>query len=175
MRRLSKILSRKALNYAEVLYSLDSSMDEILELLEPLKIVELKEALSSPAVSFNEKCAVIDRLFDKEFSNVLKVLCKNGDYSVLDSLRSAYKQVYNEHNGVVEGVLEYASLPPGKELERLKKTVAEKHNARTAELILVENKALIKGFRLTVNDRIYDNSALSALDRMYDMLTREVR
>ena len=79
---------------------------------------------------------------------------------------------WNDHNSVVEGLLEYVKEPKPEELDRLKKTLAKKYGVNSVELRLAEKKELIKGYRLKVNDRIYDSSALSFLNRMYGALVR---
>ena len=54
-----------------------------------------------------------------------------------------------------------------KENEYMEETALKWSNISDAE-----KKELIKGYRLKINDRIYDSSALSFLNRMYGALVR---
>lgn len=50
--------------------------------------------------------------------------------------------------------------------------LVKKYGVKSVELSLVENRDLIGGFRLYVNDKVYDKSVLGALDRMRRTLLR---
>ena len=169
---MNEVVTRCALNYGEALFSVCPDINKAEAAFEVLSVSELTDALSNPAVSLEEKYSVVDRLFDSSAAGTVKMICKNCDYQVFAALKPAYKTVWNYHNSVVEGLLEYVKEPKPEELDRLKKTLAKKYGVNSDELRLAEKKELIKGYRLKINDRIYDSSALSFLNRMYGALVR---
>lgn len=168
----AKIITKKALNYAEALYQISSDIKNVMEFTALLAVDELRQVLANPTISLKEKFAVIDRIFDDGFEKFMKTVCKNGDYSVLSLIEESYKQVWNRHNSVLEASLVYAELVSEKSVSGIKKMLVKKYGVKSVELSLVENKDLIGGFRLYVNDKVYDKSVLGALDRMRRTLLR---
>ena len=87
-------------------------------------------------------------------------------------IEESYKQVWNRHNSVLEASLEYAEPVSEKSVSGIKEMLVKKYGVKSVELSLVENRDLIGGFRLYVNDKVYDKSVLGALDRMRRTLLR---
>ena len=168
----AKIITKEALNYAEALYQISSDIKNVMEFTALLSVDELRQALANPTISLKEKYAVIDRIFDGGFGKFMKTVCKNGDYSVLSLIEESYKQVWNRHNSVLEASLEYAEPVSEKSVSSIKAMLVKKYGVKSVELSLVENRDLIGGFRLYVNDKVYDKSVLGALDRMRRTLLR---
>lgn len=157
-------VTKAAMHYGEALFDICPYLED--SDFAPLEADELKEALKNPDISREEKNEVIDRLFKNGFENIVREICENGDISLFDSLRMAYASVRNRRHSVVEGTLEYATPLSERDIEDVKRTLLRKYNAKSVKLNLVENKSLIKGFKMTVGDKVFDNSALSAIEKM---------
>lgn len=166
------VITRKALNYAEILYDTHVSAEAVSSAVEVLKTPELISALESPCISLAEKCAVIDRLFDKKICGLIKTICKHGDYSVLGIIGSAYGEIYCRRKNIVFGYFEYAEAISESEAERLKTALKAKYMADAVKLEMCENKEIISGFRLRIGDKVYDKSVLGVLERMKNELVR---
>ncbi len=163
-------VTKTAMNYGEALFDICPYLDD--SDFAPLESKELREVLRNPAISRAHKSAAVDKLFKNGFENIIREICVNGDMDVFDSLKDAYKSVRNRRNSVVEATLEHADPLSERDIEDVKKTLLHKYKAKSVKLNLVENKSLIKGYRLTVGDKVYDNSALRALEKMRKKLKR---
>lgn len=166
------VITKKALNYAEILYDTDVDPEAVTSAVQALKTPELISALESPCISLAEKCAVIDRLFDKKICGLIKTICKHGDYSVLGIIGSAYGEIYCRRKNIVFGYFEYAEAISESEAERLKTALKAKYMADAVKLEMCENKEIISGFRLRIGDKVYDKSVLGVLERMKNELVR---
>lgn len=166
------IVTKKALNYAEVLYEIDSAGKSVASAAEIFKTREFLSAVENPQISFDEKCAVIDRLFDEKLSGFIKTICKNGDYSVFGMIGTAYTEVYCRYKNILFGYLEYAKPISDDEKDRLKSALRIKYKADDVRIEMVENQDIIGGFRLNIGDKIYDRSVLGVLERMKSELVR---
>lgn len=163
-------VTKTVMHYGEALFDICPYLDK--SDFAPLESKELREALRNPAVSKAHKDAVIDQLFKNGFENIIREICEHDDMDVFDSLEEAYSAVRNRRNSVVEGTLEYADPLSERDIEETKRTLLRKYKAKSVKLNLVENKSLLKGYRLTVNGKVFDNSALNALEKMRQKLKR---
>lgn len=166
------IVTKKALNYAEILYDIDSDAKSVASAAEIFKTHEFISAVENPRISFDEKCAVVDRLFDEKIRGFIKTICKNGDYSAFGMIETAYNEVYCSRRNIIFAHLEYAEPISGNEAERLKYALREKYKADDVKLEMIENKDIIGGFRLRIGDMIYDRSVLGVLEGMKSALMR---
>lgn len=166
------VITKKALNYAEILYDTDVDPEAVTSAVQALKTPELISALESPCISLAEKCAVIDRLFDKKICGLIKTICKHGDYSVLGIIGSAYGEIYCRRKNIVFGYFEYAEAISESEAERLKTAIKVKYKVDAVKLEMYENKEIISGFRLRIGDKVFDKSVLGVLERMKNELVR---
>ena len=163
-------VTKKAMHYAEALFDICPYLED--SDFAPLESRELQDALRNPAIDRTEKDAAVNRLFKNGFEDIVREICQNDDLPVFDSLRAAYTAVRNRRQSVIEGTLEYAQPLKDSDIEAVKRVLLRRYDAKSVKLNLVENKSLIKGYRLTVEDKVFDNSALRALEKMRKKLKR---
>lgn len=166
------VITKTALNYAEVMYDMDLSPDTINKTKRVCECPEFIDSISNPSISFDEKMKVIDRLFDSSISALFKVICKNNDTQILDSLFVAYEKVCNKNHSVLTGVLEYVQPVGDDKIENLKGVLKKEYNVKDVRLELRENKELYGGFKMVIEDKIYDKSVSGILERMRAALVR---
>jgi F-type H+-transporting ATPase subunit delta len=165
------MMSERTLNYAKLLFSLElkeESINSAKEILIGSKI--LMNTLESPVIKMMEKEAVIDKLFDKEVSSFLKVLCKNRMIAKVTEIFSAYEGMVLEHKKILKAVLYYVVKPDDEEINQIKSMLCEKYQKTGVFLELKEDASLIGGFVLYVGDMEYDKSIKGTLLKMQKTL-----
>lgn len=166
-------MTQAAINYAEVLYELAIPEDIILEMAEILKkSAPLKKVLENPVVDFNEKTAVIDRIFQPEIRSFVKVLCKYQGISDIFDIVEEYKKIVNAHNHVVEAKLMYVAEPDDRQIAQIKEFIKKTYGCSTVELKKAQHKELLGGFILIVGHEEYDWSYRGRLRQLQQKLIR---
>ncbi len=154
-------------NYARVLFDLKIEEDQVREARGLLmESDELREALVSPIITKADKRRVIDKLFPEAMRNFMKVMSDNGDVGIVKDMFGAYDALIRERDGVVYATFTYVTAPDEAQVEKLKKKIAKDHGKQKVELHLVEDRSLIGGFVLTVEDRVLDRSVKTSITRL---------
>ncbi len=167
------MISQRALNYAKVLYSLklkDDSIQSAKNLL--LNNSELKNALENPVISKQNKDSVIDKLFDKEITSFLKLLCENKTIGLFSDVISVYEDMILEHKDILKAKLAYVKKPEEAQINQIKSMLCEKYKKSGVFLELEEDASLIGGFVLYVGYTEYDKSIKGTLSEMQKALIR---
>lgn len=154
-------------NYARVLFDLNIEPEQVREargLLEESS--ELSEALMSPIVTRADKRKVIDRLFPAETRSFVKVMSDNGDIGIAEDVFRAYDALIRKRDDVAYATFTYVTAPDEAQVEKLKKKIAEDYGKQNVELHLEEDKSLLGGFVLTVEDLVLDRSVKTSIDRL---------
>lgn len=167
------MISQRALNYAKIVFSMElqeNSINAAKNLLFNNK--DLSDALKNPVIKMQEKAAIIDKLFDKEISNFIKVLCENNAISLYAEIVDAYDELVLNRNNMIKAKLSYAMKPDEAELDQIKKMICDKYKKTGVFLELEEDASLIGGFVLYVTDMEYDKSIKGTLSEMQKTLIR---
>lgn len=146
-------------NYGKVLFQLSlstESVDSMKELL--LNHKELLTALDNPSIKAKEKRAVIDKLFEPEVRNFLKVLCDSGYISHIAEILTSYDDLVLESKNMIRATLSFVTKPSDAQLTGIKNMICKKYNKEDVLLELKEDSSLIGGFILNVGDVEYDKS-----------------
>ena len=152
-------MTERDVNYAKVLLELklpEESIRETRILLNESN--ELLTALSNPSVKKREKIAVIDRLFNKEMRSFIKVLCDNAYIQNIEEIFKAYDKLALERKNMISATLSYVTKPSETQIEGIKQMICKKYNKVDVLLHLREEKSLMGGFVLKVEDTEYDKS-----------------
>ena len=166
-------MTQIAINYAKVLYELEISKKVIYDVQDILSSTpELKDALASPIVSKQEKHNIIEKVFPKEMQNFFMVLCDYQSMEVIDQIFVAYKNYYNEENGILEAKLIYVTVPNEEQLSKIKEILMKKHHKNQVELSLVEDPSIIGGFIIKTDNFETDWSIRGRLNQLQRRLVR---
>jgi F-type H+-transporting ATPase subunit delta len=98
--------------------------------------------------------------------NFIKVMSDNGDLGIAEDMFGAYDALIRERDGVVYATFAYVTAPDEAQVEKLKSKIAKDHGKQKVELHLVEDRSLIGGFVLTVEDRVLDRSVKTSITRL---------
>ncbi|SEW36621.1 ATP synthase F1 subunit delta [[Clostridium] fimetarium] len=166
-------MTQIAINYAKVLYELGISKKVIYDVQDILSSTpELKDALTSPIVSKQEKHNIIEKVFPKEMQNFFMVLCDYQSMEVIDQIFVAYKNYYNEKNSILVAKLIYVTAPNEEQLNKIKVMLMNKHHKKQVELSLVEDPSIIGGFIIEAENFETDWSIRGRLNQLQQRLVR---
>ncbi|MBE6024897.1 MAG: ATP synthase F1 subunit delta [Cellulosilyticum sp.] len=152
-------MTERDVNYAKVLQELHLSEESISEaraLFQESR--ELLMALSNPAIKKKEKEAVINRIFCEEIRSFIKVLCDNRYIENIEAIFKAYDLLVLEKSDRISATLSYVTKPSEDQIKGIKQMICKKYNKVDVLLQLNEDKSLMGGFVLKVEDTEYDKS-----------------
>lgn len=168
-----RAVKQAAVNYGEALYQ---TIPDCAVVGEAEKIYsetpELREILRSPIVNFDEKAAVIDRLFPQEMKSFFKSVCYHGKADCLPDIFEIYTRLTKEKMAVLTATLYYTILPGESYIEQMKAFLLKKYGGEEVELKLVQDLSLIGGFLLEIGNTRYDMSTRGAMERLRQQLVR---
>lgn len=155
--------------YAEALFSIAQENNSVKEYSFHLQeiyslIMENKgytEYLSSPAMALSERLAAIDEAFadrvPEYIVSFIKLLCENGRIKELgESIEEFFRLEMLESNTV--NVTVYSSIPlDAEQKEKLCKKLETKHK-KAIRATYVEDKNLIGGIKIVMDDKVLDGS-----------------
>ena len=155
--------------YAEALFSLAKESNRIKEYSFHLQeiyslIMENKgytEYLSSPAMPLSERLNAIDEAFadrvPEYIVSFIKLLCENGRIKELDeSIEEFFRLKMLDSNTV--NITVYSSIPLDEaQKEKLCKKLEAKHK-KSIKATYVEDKNLIGGIKIVMDDKVLDGS-----------------
>lgn len=164
--------SMAAIRYARVLYDM-AVPEEVIKGAQKAftESEQLVSVLESPIVTKDQKHKIIDRIFDNQITNFLKVVTDYGKSGILPDIFRAYRQYKNEMAGIVCARLAYVVPPTEEQKKGLEQFVCREFHANGVIWEMEERPELIGGFLLLVNGREYDYSMQGRLKRLEQKLT----
>ncbi len=170
------------MTYATALYQAaqetgktEQVMEDCRDFLEVLKDNrEFNTFLQSPAIAQADKKEVLGELLTgkstEEFKNFMCILIDKHRMTEFPRIVSSYQKLFEEKEGVVEGVI-YSVEPLAPEKLKAFEKETGKLLGENIELENLTDPSLLGGVRIMVNGRIIDASIKARLDR----LAREIR
>jgi len=155
--------------YSQALFEAGKEENMLDEYLEEIKLInevfseykDFFELLKTPNISINEKKNIIDETFEgkvsSEIKNFLKIILDKRRIKNIFEIIEEYEKLYNEHNGVVKADA-YTTMPLD---EDTLKSLGDKLSSITDKNVKLENKidkSLIGGIKITLGDKVIDNS-----------------
>lgn len=166
-------MTQISINYAKVLYELGVSREDVDDSKALLNATEkLYESLVSPVVLFQEKAAVIDRLFPKTMRSFFKVLCRHGSVPYIYEIFEAYKQYTYEQENVLGAKLFYVQMPDENQIMRLKEYLMKRFHKKGIEFEYIYAPELLAGFVIEAAGVRIDESIQGRLKRMQQKLVK---
>lgn len=171
--------------YAQALYDLVKDEGGCLPVLEQMKALEdsfraepdFLRLLSTPNLSKEERCAVVDNSFREKLHpyllNFLKILTEKGYIRYFFDCTLAYRQIYNQDNGILEVTAVTAVAMSADQMERLKEKLV-KQTGKKVELICRVDPACLGGVRLDYDGKRVDDTVANRLSSMADLLKNTV-
>ncbi|HEB54166.1 MAG TPA: ATP synthase F1 subunit delta [bacterium] len=130
------------------------------------------ELLTSPDVHADERAALLARLGEGRHElvvNTIGVMQRRRRLDVLADLPAAFRELYMQDRGEVEGVAESAHPLSADELQALN-GLASRLSGKEVVLTAAHKPELIGGVRLIVGNVLYDGSLRAALQQLEHQL-----
>ena len=171
--------------YGEALYSLareEALSETILRQLKTLDGCFAQEPgflrlLGAPNLNKAERCRILDDSFRGQVEpyvlNFLKILTEKGYVRHFHACYEAYRELYNQDNGILP-VTAVTAAPMS---DKQKAVLTEKLNRITGKSIELENKldpAVLGGVRLDYDGKRVDDTVSHRLDAIRSMLSNTV-
>ena len=171
--------------YGEALYSLAREEGLSKTILEQLKVLDtcfrqepdFLRLLASPNLPKAERCRILDDSFRGQIEpyilNFLKILTEKGYVRHFSACCQAYRELYNQDNGILP-VTAVSAVPLN---NRQLAALTEKLSRITGKLVELENKldpAILGGLRLDYDGKRVDDSVAHRLDTIRGMLRNTV-
>ena len=156
----------------KTLFELGISPDIVKKSEEVFREYPLKDILSNPTFSDDEKIRVIDRLFPKEIKAFLSVITLQGHINSIFEIFESYEALYNESKNILTAELYYVNKPTENILKGFEQTLKKKYKADEIVLKCTEDKSLLGGYVLQVGDTCFDKSVKGSLKLLQNKLIR---
>ena len=164
-------MTELAKRYGGSLYELAAEENLTDELLQQLRTAvnsieaepQYLRLLSTPSVPKKERCALLDKAFEGAHPylvNFLKLLCEENLIGELPGVLRAYRDRYNEDNGILEvtAVSAVALAAPARE-----KLLAKLQNVVLTETV---DPSVLGGLRLDMGGKRLDGTVQRHLERL---------
>lgn len=170
-------MSRAAIRYAKAVLDLAKDNGSVEAVLNDMKSVkatiegskELRNALNSPVIKADDKCAVLRQVFTdgtKETLGLVDVLVDNSRANLLGGVADSFIAEYNKSNKIESATVTTAvALTPELETKVLAK-VKELTGSTNVTLTNEIDESIIGGFVLRVGDTQYNASIASQLGKL---------
>ena len=169
--------------YASSLFDAGLELGKVDKFYEELELInthfnqedKLFQIFIHPRISKDEKKSMVKEIFGNNVSNELL----NFLYIIIDKTRERnlfaiseeYKRIYDEHKGIVD-VEAVTAIPMGKNaINKLQGVLENKLNKK----IRISNKidkSIIGGVLLKMKDKVIDNTLVSQLKSMEDLINK---
>ena len=178
-------MNQTAVNFAKALYSLAEEEKLQEQFLRELRVMQEAFAqepdfltlLGVPNLSKQEKCIILDNCFrDKVHIYVLnftKLLTTKGGIRHFDDCCKAYRDIYNEANGIMPVTAVSAVALTPEQTQRL----TEKLTQITGKTVELQNKvdpSVLGGVRLDYDGKQVDGTVQGRLDSVRNLLKNTV-
>lgn len=143
---------------------------------------QLKSLLKAPGMTFKMKQTLIKEVFEGHFSTLIidffMTLVENNLTEELLPLTNIYDQLVKEYAkttaGVIKGEVWSATNLTDGQMLQLIKTFSQKLN-RQVQFDVVVDPSLIGGYKVKINQKVYDHTIKTGLKQLSETLKDEMR
>ena len=178
-------MSQIATTYAQALYSLVKEEGGEKIVLEQMNVLceifsqepDYLRLLSAPNISKEARCAILDDSFRGKVHpyllNFIKILTEKGYIRYFSDCCHAYRQQYNEENGILP-VCAVSAVPLDETQKEKLIAKLEKITGRTVELTNRTDPSCLGGVRLDYDGKRVDGTIKNRLDTIHSLLKNTV-
>ena len=178
-------MSQVATTYAQALYSLIKEDGSEKAVLEQMKVLDesfsqekdFVRLLSAPNVAKETHCAILDDSFRGKVHpyllNFMKILTEKGYIRYFSECCQAYREQYNEENGILP-VCAVTAVELTEDQTAKLKAKLEKITGKTVELVNRTDPTCLGGVRLDYDGRQVDGTIKNRLDSIHGLLKNTV-
>ena len=176
---MNDLYSRYAIAFVELakeskldLYSLRNETNVLTQIFK--KELRLTRFLSVNSIKLESKYEVIDNVF-KDFNHLLinfikLIVSKNRSAFIYDILKETLKEL-DSYLAIEKGVVYSSTKLSEENLNKLKKALEKKIN-KTLDLTNVVDESIIGGFKICLENSIYDSTINTRLNKLKETLLK---
>ncbi len=169
--------------YAEALFSIAVENNRLTEYTEDLTAVAqlfkenpaYADLLASPAVELSERRGLIDAAFSGSFEEIivsfLKVLCENGQIGGVLECISEFNGLAEFYLNSTKAKIHYAKALTDEQKAALIKKL-EKISRKSIEPVYIEDKSLIGGVKVEIDDLVLDGSVKKRIKTAKEVINK---
>lgn len=169
--------------YADALFLLSNEKNCVEVYAEKLTLIkdainenpDYLEFLSSPAVELSERLEAIDKAFksieDDYLISFLKLLCENGRIKELPLCIEEFFYLKTLAENRVTATVYYSFPLDNAQKSALQKKL-EKKSGKNVDFLFIEDKSLIGGIKVELDDKVFDGSAKRYLQQVKGVISR---
>lgn len=122
------------------------------------------------------KIDIIDKCFKGQIQdyvcNFLKLLIKKRRIRYIKEICIGFKDLYNQHAGIEEGILYTSYDITQVDVKRIQEAISKKQNKKVI-LQVIKDATLIGGIKVELNNRVLDGSLKNQIDNIKKELLRK--
>jgi len=167
--------------YAQGLYALTQEEGLTEQIMTELSVLEQAvdaqylSLLSTPALSKEERCGLLDQAFRDKVHiyvlNFMKLLTEKGYIRHFSGCCLAFRQLYNEDRGILPVRVVSAAALTDSQMQRLTETL-EKRTGKTVQLQCSVDTDVLGGIRLDYDGVRIDGTVKARLDEVRRLLLK---
>lgn len=153
---------------------LDNFYNEIKDLIEVFKDKEISFFLDNRFINSEDKKKVLSDVLKKThkyINNFVNVVIDDFKEADLVDIFECFIELYYKEKRITKGKVYGVSLDDSK-LKELEEVLSKKLN-KTVLLDFIKDESLIGGYKILVDNKLYDNSYKRKLDNLKDNLLKE--
>lgn len=153
---------------------LDDFYGEVRCLLKVFKDEDINEFLESKFYSKRSKKEIISNCINginKYLSNFINIVIDEGKEENLVKIFNAFNELYYKDKNILKGIV-YGIRLEEEKLVVLEETFSKKLNKKVV-LEFREDSSLIGGYKVIIDNKLYDNSYKNKLTKLKDKLLKE--
>ena len=178
-------MTQTAVNFAKALYTLVAEENMEGEVLQQLAVMQkafdqepnFLALLAAPNLGKQEKCIILDNCFRDKVHiyvlNFIKLLTEKGGIRHFNDCCKAFRNIYNEENGILPVTAVTAVALTEDQTKRLTEKL-EKITGKTVELQNKVDPAVLGGVRLDYDGKRVDGTVQNRLETVRDLLKNTV-
>ena len=153
---------------------LDAFYNEINDFMRVLKEEEILSFLTNKFIKCKEKKEVINKTLkdlNKYLLNFINIVIDDGKEDYFPEICSDFNELYFKEKNIVKGIVYGLNLEKEK-IEKLEETLSHKLDKKVV-LEFKRDISLLGGYKVIVDNKLYDNSYSSKLNNLKNKLLEE--
>lgn len=132
---------------------------------------EFRKMLKNPLVTIEEKLSIIREIFpeisNENFFQFIKMLLENDSIAQIKEIYEEYEKYCNKQKNELDIKIVVAGNIEDKQLEEIAEKYKKIYKVSKVNYTLEEDKSIIGGVKVIVDNTIYDSSLKSQLNEMF--------
>lgn len=175
------LITKAARRYAKALLELAKERNEVEPVLEDINFIDntLKDSreltlfLRSPVINYDDKQAVLEKLFSDHMQEVtalfLKLLVRKNRINILAQITEAFIDSYNTYAGIIKIKALAAYKLSTQQRTELQQKLEEK-TGQKVDLNVEIDKSLMGGMSVRIEDTVIDGTVKNQLQELEEQL-----